>query len=95
MQQVEEISPSGVKRELHPVVDDTNESSVARNPFRVDEAAEQMIASEQDSQFGASYGASGTGPRNMFNVKLEASQEGLGLSDCRKDLPDRPSAPTQ
>lgn len=96
-QQVEEISPSGVKRELHPVVDDT-QSSPVRNPFAgPDAAAEQMIGSEQDAQLGGSYGGSGTGPRNMFAVQLEASQEGpLGVSgDCRREMPDRPSAPLQ
>ena len=41
-QQVEEISPSGVKRELHPVVEGTDagslQSSAVKNPFNVDEA---------------------------------------------------------
>lgn len=89
-----------MKRELHPVVEDTQSShlkSDVRNPFAVDAAAEQVLGSEHDSQLAASYGASGTGPRNMFNVGLDASQEGpLGMSgDCRRDLPDRPSAPLQ
>jgi hypothetical protein len=82
-QQVEEISPSGVKRELHPIVDD--QSSVARNPFAVDEAGQQMV---EDSQLGASV------PRNMFHPGLDASQEtgmlAMSAGDCRRDLPDRP-----
>ena len=83
---MEEISPSGVKRELHPIVERIESSG--KHPFI--NTGEQTISGEQDS-----YGAGETGPRNMFNMGLEASQDGalIGMSDCRRDLPDRPSMP--